>query len=315
MRKKTHEEFVKEMTDKNPSVKIIGKYNGALTDVDCQCEKCNYIWKAKPEKLVRGTGCPKCFIERRKTKITRTHEEFVDIMSKINPQIQIIGTYVRNKVKVKSKCLICGHEWNTLPSNLLQGFGCPKCVSNKRKEDLLKSHEEFIEELKIKNPKIKVIGKYVNNRTKILCKCVVCEHTWSAEPGNLLRTNGTGCPKCNFSKGEKKIDEFLCTHDIANIPQKKFDDLVGIHGWKLSYDFYIPSFNVLIEYQGEQHYEPIKFGKTIEYGIKRLKTQQMNDSIKREYAKNNNMELLEIPYWEFDNIEEILESRLLKQSA
>ena len=41
----------------------------------------------------------------------------------------------------------------------------------------------------------------------------------------------------------------------------------------------------------------------------------MNDSIKRKYVKNNNIRLLEIPYWEFDNIEEILKSRLLKQSA
>ena len=41
----------------------------------------------------------------------------------------------------------------------------------------------------------------------------------------------------------------------------------------------------------------------------------MNDSIKREYAKKHNIELLEIPYWDFDNIEQILESRLLKQSA
>lgn len=81
------------------------------------------------------------------------------------------------------------------------------------------------------------------------------------------------------------------------------------------YDFYIPSFNLLIEYQGEQHYQHIKFDKTIEYGKRRLKNQQMNDSIKREYAKKHNIELLEIHYWDFDNIEQILESRLLKQSA
>lgn len=270
---------------------------------------------SQARKISTYTGCPKCFIERRRTKITRTHEEFVDIMSKINPQIQIIGTYVRNKVKIKCKCSICEHEWETLPSNLIQGFGCPKCASEKRKEDFSKTHEEFVEEMKVKNSKVKIIGKYVNNRTKISCECVTCGHVWSAEPGNLLKANGTGCPKCNFSKGENKIDEFLCRYNIGNIPQKKFDDLIGIYGGKLSYDFYIPSFNLLIEYQGEQHYQPIKFGKTIEYGKRRLKNQQMNDSIKREYAKKHNIELLAIPYWDFDNIEQILESRLLKQSA
>lgn len=315
MRKKTQEEFVEEMALKNPNVKITGKYNGALTNIDCQCKDCGYMWEAKPEKLVRGTGCPKCFIERRKNKITRTHNEFIDIMSKINPKIQILGTYVRNKAKIKCKCLVCKNEWETLPSNLIQGSGCQKCASQKKKEDFSKTHEEFVKELKSKNPKIKVIGKYVNNKTKILCECITCGHTWNVEPGNLLKENGTGCPKCNFSKGENKIDKFLNQYCITNIPQKKFDDLIGIKGWKLSYDFYIPSFNLLIEYQGEQHYHPIKFGKTIEYGKKRLKTQQMNDSIKREYAKRHNIELLEIPYWEFENIEKILESRLVKQSA
>lgn len=85
---------------KNPNVKIIGTYNGALTNIECQCKDCGHVWEAKPEKLVRGTGCPKCFIERRRTKITRTHEEFVEEMKVKNSKVKIIGKYVNNRTIV-----------------------------------------------------------------------------------------------------------------------------------------------------------------------------------------------------------------------
>ena len=70
----------------------------------------------------------------------------------------------------------------------------------------------------------------------------------------------------------------------------------------MSYDFYLEKQNLLIEFQGIQHYEPVEiFG-----GEKQFKIQQEHDKRKREYAINNNIKLLEIPYWDFDNVEEIL---------
>ena len=74
--------------------------------------------------------------------------------------------------------------------------------------------------------------------------------------------------------------------------QAKFDDLIGTGNRKLSFDFYVYTYNLLIEYQGEQHYRPVEyFG-----GIEQFKIQQEHDRRKREYAKNNDINLLEIRY-------------------
>ena len=79
----------------------------------------------------------------------------------------------------------------------------------------------------------------------------------------------------------------------------------------LPFDFYIPDLNICIEYDGEQHFEPVDFGgKGKEYAEKRFKAQQKRDNIKTEYCKNNNIKLIRIPYWEFDNVENILKQEL-----
>ena len=89
--------------------------------------------------------------------------------------------------------------------------------------------------------------------------------------------------------------------------QKKFNNLFGINNGLLSYDFFLPKYNLLIEYQGEQHDRPIKyFG-----GEEQFKIQKEHDNRKRKYAMKNNMQLLEIWYYDFDNIENILNSYLV----
>lgn len=119
------------------------------------------------------------------------------------------------------------------------------------------------------------------------------------------------CPECDYSKGENRIDEFLLNNNINYIPQKKFDNLIGLNKGFLKYDFYLSQYNLLIEYQGIQHEKPIDFkGEGKEYAEQQFKQQQEHDRRKREYAKNHNINLLEIWYWDFDNIEKILKQKL-----
>ena len=89
------------------------------------------------------------------------------------------------------------------------------------------------------------------------------------------------------------------------IIQKKYKDLTGVNSGLLSYDFYIPQKNILIEYQGEYH-DGTAGNQTNEEFI----IQQEHDRRKRQYAKDHNIKLLEIWYWDFDNIEEILSREL-----
>ena len=98
----------------------------------------------------------------------------------------------------------------------------------------------------------------------------------------------------------------MVNNSICFSSQYKYDGLVGVGKRQLSYDFYLPDYNLLIEYQGLQHEKPIEwFG-----GKKHFEIQQEHDKRKREYAEKNNIELLEIWYWEFDNIENILDKKL-----
>ena len=74
----------------------------------------------------------------------------------------------------------------------------------------------------------------------------------------------------------------------------------------LSYDFFLPEYNLLIEFQGKQHETAIDyFG-----GESRFNIQIENDKAKKDFAIQNNIELLEIWYYDYDNIEQILKEKL-----
>jgi len=149
-------------------------------------------------------------------------------------------------------------------------------------------------------------------------------------PRGIIQSNNANfrCPECQYSKGEEsisnyfiskefiKIDQYdfikLINEDKYNclyyIPQKEFNKLKGLGNGLLSYDFYLPKYNLLIEYQGIQHE---KFTPGLHKTIKDFEKQQEHDRRKREYAKLHNMNLLEIWYYDFDNIETILENELI----
>lgn len=117
------------------------------------------------------------------------------------------------------------------------------------------------------------------------------------------------CPYCQTSKGELQIENILKKSNILYTPQKEFIGLTGINNGNLSYDFYLPDYNLLIEYQGEQHDHYIKgFHKS----KKDFEKQQEHDKRKKEYAINNNIKLLEIWYWDFDRIEEIFQKEFIR---
>lgn len=204
--------------------------------------------------------------------------------------------------KVKCKCKIDGYEWSPRPNTLLHGHGCPKCAGK-----LIPTTEEFKEKLYQINPDIEIIGHYVMSLKKIQCKCKKCGHEWKATPNSLLQ--GAGCPKCKTTKGEKRIAQYLDNLNIHYIYNKKyFKDLVGAGGGLLRPDFIIPSLKIWIEFDGQQHFEPVNFtGAMSEQQLQELfEYTQQNDQIKDQYAKDNNWTLIRIPFTEYDNIEQIL---------
>ena len=126
-------------------------------------------------------------------------------------------------------------------------------------------------------------------------------------PNNFIR--GNRCPYCHTPKGETFISKILDNFNLNYDSQKTFDNLKD--NKLLSYDFYIPDQNILIEYQGVQHYQPIDYfgGETA------FKKQQKHDQIKLDYAKEHGYNLITVPYTEdtFSKIKKYLIKHGLKK--
>ena len=143
--------------------------------------------------------------------VRKTTEQFVDELQVINPSIKVLGKYITATTKIQVQCKECGNIWNTKPSTLLCGRGCPECGKKKVSVALRKSNQKFIEELSAVNPHITPLEEYRGNREKILLTCKNCGNEWKAAPHDLL--SGHGCPICGYER-QKKLqrhsnEEFL----------------------------------------------------------------------------------------------------------
>ena len=294
-RGKTQEQYEQEVAQIHPFIKVIGVYINTETTITHRCLKDGYEWSAKPANILQGKGCPKCA-----GNLHLTNEEYISQLYTVNPNIRALEKYVNAKTPILHQCLLDDYTWETMPYSTLQGYGCPKCAGN-----LKKTHSEYILDLSIKNSDIEVIEQYINAKTPILHRCKIDGYEWKIAPSNVLC--GQGCPQCQESNGEKRIRYWLDEHNLSYIYQKTFAECR--YKKELPFDFYLPDLNVLIEYDGQQHFKPIDFaGKGEEWAIEQLKITQHRDEIKNQYCANNNIKLLRIPY--FKNIEEELEKFL-----
>jgi very-short-patch-repair endonuclease len=143
---------------------------------------------------------------------------------------------------------------------------------------------------------------YVNNSTKLIITCP--KHgDFKQVPNSHLK--GFGCNSCSESKGEKIISKYLTQHNIDFIRQEKFDGCVGIK-YKLPFDFYLPKYRTVIEFDGIQHHQPVEhFG-----GVDAYERLKINDKIKNDYCEDNFIELIRIRYDQIDRIYDILNESL-----
>ncbi len=191
------------------------------------------------------------------------------------------------------------NDFEQTPHEHLSGYGCFQCGINQIKKKLTLTTEEFIQKSRIihGNRYNYDLVNYQGNKIKIKIQCN--NHgIFTQKPNNHL--NGQNCPLCvNISMGEKIILKICNNHNIKFEQQKKFVNCKNI--LPLPFDFYLPDFNMCIEYDGRQHFIPIdKWG-----GQDNLERIKQNDQIKTQYCIDNNIKLLRISYQEFKNIENI----------
>jgi hypothetical protein len=266
-------------------------YINAKTKVEIVCPK-HGSFKQTPNDHLKGRECFKCGKIIQSISNTKSTNNFINQANKKHG----LKRYDYSKVKyIRSDSniiIICPKhgEFEQQPKSHLKGHDCPECANLKRSISSTSTTEKFIEKANKKHG----LGKYIYSKVdykeaKSIVK-IICPKHGEFEQQSNNHLNGQGCPICNESKGEKGIRQFLENNKILHITQKKFNDCKNKK--KLSFDFYLPDKNICIEYQGEQHYRPIKyFG-----GDKVFELYKFRDNIKRNYCQLKGIKLIEIKY-------------------
>lgn len=189
---------------------------------------------------------------------------------------------------IKWKCVCdCGNitypELGSLKQKHTTSCGCvKKAFIESCKTDVIGKKFGFLTVLS-EEPPIK--GR--NRKVKCLCEC---GNTHICTVLDLSRGHTTSCGCMRRSRGELYIEEILHKLNLDFERQKRFENCKNVRS--LPFDFYIPQYNVCIEYDGEQHYRAVKHWG----GEEKLLNQQLNDEIKNKYCEDNNITLIRIPY-------------------
>lgn len=205
-------------------------------------------------------------------------------------------------------------SYKTTPAHFKEGRRCPYCSHKSGKVHPKDSFGSlYPEKLKYwdwnKNKKSPYELAPKSSCEKHWFKCEKCGKSFKRKLSVINNTKcGIVCDDCGNSRLERETKNILEKYNVFFKQEKTFKNLIGLKNGLLSYDFYLPDYNLLIECQGIQHKEWQKTWMS----KKDFEKQLEHDERKRNYAKENNINLLEIWYYNIDNIEEMLIKELNK---
>lgn len=270
-------------------------------------EKCVFIcpthgeFLQTPDNLLHKHGCPKCgALKRNKNKRSNT-KEFISKANKIhhNKYDYSLVNYINAKTKIKIVCPVHG-VFEQIPTKHLSGQGCPECGKAAISQKSFLTTKQFIEKAKlIHGDKYDYsLVNYIDTKTKVK---IICPIHGIFEQTPEIHLMHCGCQKCSSYKGEEEITKILKNNNIKFIQQYRFEDCKDKN--TLPFDFYLPDYNLVIEFQGNQHYDckAFFFGSYDDFLL--LKH---HDWLKRKYCRVNNINYLAIKYSELKNIESII---------
>ena len=307
LKKITTEEFIQKVREIHGDRYDYSKvdYRNAKTKVIIICKE-HGEFEQTPDSHRRGGKCPSCALISRAKKRTYTSDKFISkAINKHGDKYDYSKVDYKNaRTKVIIICKEHG-EFEQEPVSHLSGYGCYGCGIDTLKNYFRKKMDDVLLDFKNAHGDKYDYSKveYVNSDSKVIIICPV-HGDFEQVPAHHLK--GGGCASCKISKGESRICAYLQENDIKYKQEKTFKGMkdMGL----LKCDFYLPQYNLVIEYNGIQHYEPVSvFG-----GEEGFLSSQKRDKIKAEYLKENNIDLLVIPYTEKKNIEKILEEKLFK---
>ena len=292
-----------EVETNSGCILLSNTYEGTDRKLNFRC-KCGNEFTTTYSHFKRNNvrQCKHCGWENGKGYSRKTLEQFCKEVYELEGDgYRVIGKYANTDTNILMRHEKCNCEFDITPACFLRGERCPQCAWISRKRKMTRTHESFILQIEEKfNGEYTVLGKYKTARIKISMIHNKCGYIWDVAPDALIN-NTRGCPKCASSKGETIISEWLNDNGVKYISQYRLKDCKNKR--PLPFDFYLPNQNLCIEYDGEFHYKETGLGNN-------LKLQQKHDKIKNDYCIKNNIPLMRIPYWEFNNIENILKSHI-----
>jgi hypothetical protein len=247
-----------------------------------------------------NSGCPICgdIIYRRKRRnsygyIKERYLEKGFILTDKN--------YGNNQHMMSCVCAKHNEPHRASLTEIITGSGivCKKCELGRIEVLKNKSDEKFFKEFKPDEYPSELLETSMYGKTHVLVRCKTCDDIRTQKRSHFL--NKHSCSTCaTKSRGEDSISFILSSYGIDFKTQKRFKDCKNEKA--LPFDFYIEHLNVLIEFDGKQHFTSVnRWGGEDGY-VRRKK----HDEIKNNYCNDNNIKLIRIPYWDFDNIEKIL---------
>ena len=285
---------------------IFGKYKGYDEPIEITHKKCNKIWTTTPHNYLNGNQCVYCQHPSKK----KDNKTFIKQMKDtFGEEFVALDEYIDANTPIRIIHNKCGNIKLISPHAMLTKGGCEICGKISIGLKSRKSNEKFIIDLNNKLGKEYIpLEPYVTANTPIRILHKQCGTVFIAKPHKIFNNNKQ-CPTCNSSAGENIIEKELKLYNYNYIKEFKIPDCKNI--LPLSFDFAVfledkdePYF--LIEFDGKQHFEPVKFFG----GEEGFKYRKSCDNIKDNYCKNNNIKLLRIPYWDINNIPKVLKEKI-----
>ena len=265
--------------------------------VELICSKHGSFFVRPDSHLSKKYGCSKCGIKKR-VDASKNKDWLSDCIKVHGYKYDYSRVeYINSKTKVEIICKEHGSFLMKLNSHISQKQNCPRCYRVFNTSDFIKNSKKIHNGLYDYSK-----SKYVDAREKVIVTCKIHKDFLISPYCHL---QGQGCSKCRLSKGEIKIMTYLDKMNIEYISEFRINDCKD--KITLPFDFYLPKYNICIEFDGEQHYRPIEyFG-----GQKSFENQKRRDCIKDMYCLDKQIVLIRISYLDYNNIEDILESFLV----
>lgn len=322
--KKMNETYFKDMRIKqfNCFLELCNKRDhiplSTIDDYRNNQSKLSFICKKHGEKTITyndymnsKTGCVDCGHELSAAAITMSIETVKEIVeSKNNDLLKNPQDYVNvNIPNLIVTCGSCGKDFITSLSSIINSGGrCSACGAKYNASLRRLTTEEVIKRINSVNGNILLNPEdYTKNNVinlKVLCACgdIFTTSICNYEAGS------NRCPICTqrISKGEILVASILDKLGIEYETEKVYEDCKDKK--YLPFDFYLPKYNAIIEFDGAFHFEPVFSEESF------IKT-QTHDKLKNEYCKQNNIPLLRIPYWESSNAEVMIRNFLKLDKA